>query len=439
MNRRDFIKTGALGAAAIALPGCAGNTKAQEGKLGEMTLRTNPNTGDRVSLLGYGCMRWQMKDGVIDQESVNSLVDRALECGVNYFDTAPVYLQGQSEAATGLALSRHPRNSYYIATKLSNFDNWTLENSKLMYHKSFENLRTDYIDYYLLHSTGSYENFSKRFESTGMLEFLLEERKAGRIRNLGYSFHGAKEGFDDILATHEKYHWDFVQIQMNYVDWNHASRDANASYMYEELSKRGIPVVIMEPLLGGRLSKVPDAIADRMLSRDPSRSVASWAFRFCGTYPGVLTALSGMTYREHLEDNLKSFCPLKPLSEDDLAFLEATARLMKEYPTVDCTDCKYCMPCHYGINIPAIFAHYNACVNEGSIVDPKDESLSRREFRKARKEYLISYSREISPERQADHCIHCGRCLPLCPQGIRIPSEMLRINRYLESLKTSLK
>lgn len=407
--------------------------------MGEMTLRTNPNTGDRVSLLGYGCMRWQMKDGVIDQESVNSLVDRALECGVNYFDTAPVYLQGQSEAATGLALSRHPRNSYYIATKLSNFDNWTLENSKLMYHKSFENLRTDYIDYYLLHSTGSYENFSKRFESTGMLEFLLEERKAGRIRNLGYSFHGAKEGFDDILATHEKYHWDFVQIQMNYVDWNHASRDANASYMYEELSKRGIPVVIMEPLLGGRLSKVPDAIADRMLSRDPSRSVASWAFRFCGTYPGVLTALSGMTYREHLEDNLKSFCPLKPLSEDDLAFLEATARLMKEYPTVDCTDCKYCMPCPYGINIPAIFAHYNACVNEGSIVDPKDESLSRREFRKARKEYLISYSREIAPERQADHCIHCGRCLPLCPQGIRIPSEMLRINRYLESLKTSLK
>lgn len=439
MNRRDFIKTGALGAAAIALPGCAGNTKAQESKLGEMTLRTNPNTGDRVSLLGYGCMRWQMKDGVIDQESVNSLVDRALECGVNYFDTAPVYLQGQSEAATGLALSRHPRNSYYIATKLSNFDNWTLENSKLMYQKSFENLRTDYIDYYLLHSTGSYENFSKRFESTGMLDFLLEERKAGRIRNLGYSFHGAKEGFDDILATHEKYHWDFVQIQMNYVDWNHASRDANASYMYEELSKRGIPVVIMEPLLGGRLSKVPDAIADRMLSRDPSRSVASWAFRFCGTYPGVLTALSGMTYREHLEDNLKSFCPLKPLSEDDLAFLEATARLMKEYPTVDCTDCKYCMPCPYGIDIPAIFAHYNACVNEGSIVDPKDESLSRREFRKARKEYLISYAHEIAPERQADHCIHCGRCLPLCPQGIQIPSEMLRINRYLESLKTSLK
>lgn len=407
--------------------------------MGEMTLRTNPNTDDRVSLLGYGCMRWQMKDGVIDQDSVNSLVDRALECGVNYFDTAPVYLQGQSEAATGLALSRHPRNSYYIATKLSNFDNWTLENSKLMYHKSFENLRTDYIDYYLLHSTGSLENFQKRFESTGMLDFLLEERKAGRIRNLGYSFHGAKEGFDDILATHEKYHWDFVQIQMNYVDWDHASRDANASYMYEELSKRGIPVVIMEPLLGGRLSKVPDAIADRMLSRDPSRSVASWAFRFCGTYPGVLTALSGMTYREHLEDNLKSFCPLKPLSEDDLAFLEATARLMKEYPTIDCTDCKYCMPCPYGIDIPAIFAHYNACVGEGSIVDPKDESLSRREFRKARKEYLISYGREIAPERQADHCIHCGRCLPLCPQGIQIPSEMLRINRYLESLKTSLK
>lgn len=441
MDRREFLKRAGAAAAAAGLVSCAADREGSSGPgFGEMTCRENPNSGDKVSLLGYGCMRWPMKkvdDGseVIDQDTVNSLVDEALECGVNYFDSSPVYLGGHSEEATGAALSRHPRSSYYIATKLSNFSNWTRENSILMYRKSMENFRTDYIDYYLLHSTSGEENFRKRFVDNGMMDFLLKEREAGRIRNLGFSFHGKKKGFDELLAYHEQYHWDFVQIQMNYVDWTHASRDVNAEYMYNELVRRGIPVVIMEPLLGGGLAKVPDPVADRLLSRDPRRSIASWAFRFCGTFPGVLTTLSGMTYREHLEDNLKSFCPLSPLSEEDLAFLEVTAKLMKDYPTVPCTGCQYCMPCPYGINIPAIFAHYNKCVNEGSIADPGDSDIQQKEFRKARRRYLIGYDRQIERERQADHCVGCGMCTMQCPQSIDIPRQLQRIDRHVNKLK----
>ena len=445
INRREFIKTAGMAGLAItgagAVLGCSNNkSDAQTGNaLGEMTMRTNPGNGDKVSILGYGCMRWPMiKDeegnDIVDQEAVNRLVDHALEHGVNYFDTSPVYLQGQSEQATGIALKRHPRESYFLATKLSNFSNHTRENSMLMYKKSFENLQTDYFDYYLLHSIGGggVEAFNRRYVDNGMIDFLMEERKAGRIRNLGFSFHGDKDSFDAFMQMHEKYHWDFVQIQLNYVDWKHAGgRNTNAEYLQAELDKRGIPSVIMEPLLGGRLAKVPQHIADRLKEREPQRSVASWAFRFAGTHPGVLCVLSGMTYMEHLQDNLSSYSPLVPLSEKDLEFLEETAVLMQEYPTIPCNDCKYCMPCPYGIDIPAILLHYNKCVNAGEIAG----STASENYKKARRAYLVSYDRAVPKLRQAARCIGCGQCTSHCPQSIDIPREIRKIDRYIEELK----
>ena len=262
MKRRDFIKISATGAAVVAAAACADKAPKSVApkEPGTMTYRKDLH-GEDVSLLGYGCMRWPTTtdaDGktVIDQEQVNALVDYALEHGVNYFDTAPVYGQGQSETVTGIALKRHPRSSYKIATKMSNSSVYTFDFAMKMYRHSFEALQTDYIDYYLLHSVGgsrgqlsSMDVLNERFFKNGLLEFLLKEREAGRIRNLGFSFHGDQQVFDYLLSQHDKYHWDFVQIQMNYMDWNHAhtlnARNVNASYLYNELDKRGIPVVIM--------------------------------------------------------------------------------------------------------------------------------------------------------------------------------------------------
>lgn len=466
MERRDFIKmTGAAAVAAAATGiagGCASKVKNSEndkaGSAGDngmtgggMTYRTDPKFGEKVSVLGYGCMRWQMtKDengkDIIDQESVNELVDYALARGVNYFDSSPVYLQGQSEAASGLALSRHPRDSYYIATKLSNFSDWSRENSLLMYHKSFENFRTDHLDYYLLHSVGrSIEDFENRYVKNGMLDFLLKEREAVRIRHLGYSFHGNRQMFDELLKTHGKYHWDFIQIQMNYRDWSHAEgNNCNADYMYGELEKRGIPVVIMEPLRGGSLAKLPNRIVDELKERMPSESVASWAFRFAGTPEDVLTVLSGMTYMEHLQDNLRTYSPLVPLTADDMEFLGKVADSLSKYPLVPCTACQYCMPCPYGIDIPGIFRHYNSCVNEGYVVtEPTNEegtdsaefSREMKAYRKARRAYLLSYDRAIEKNRQANRCIGCEECVSRCPQNIRIPNEIHRIDHLIESLR----
>ena len=445
MERRDFIKITGAGALALgaAAAGCTPKKKTapvEEGS-GEMVYRVNPVNGDKVSLLGFGCMRWPMieQDGqrVIDQEAVNEMVDYAIEHGINYFDTSPAYLMGQSEKAAGIALSRHPRDKYFIATKLSNFNNQTPEASIQMYRDSFDQLKTDYFDYYLLHSIGSggVEAFRKRYVDNGMMEFLIKEKEAGRIRNLGFSFHGSPSDFDSLIALHDngEYHWDFVQIEMNYVDWNHADgrRNANASYLYEELDKRGIPIVIMEPLLGGRLANVPDAIAQQMKEREPDKSIASWAFRFCGTHPRVLCALSGMTNMDPLLDNIKTFTHFKPLNEEELEFMERMATQMMEYPTVNCTDCKYCMPCPWGIDIPGIFKHYNTSVTEGRYAQTREQE----DYRKLKRAYLVSYDRAIPTLRQADHCIHCGECLSHCPQSIPIPRELQRINRYIEKLK----
>ena len=439
MERRQFLKISAAAAATVAATAC-GNDKARQavvaqpaGEESVMTKRHNPNSGDDVSILGYGCMRWPQKKNAegrdeLDQDGINELVDYALAHGVNYFDTAPVYCQGLSEKVTGIALSRHPRDSYFIATKLSNFGDPSYDEAIRMYNHSMSELQTDHIDYYLLHSlNGGGDGFNRRFVDNGVIDFLLEERKAGRIRNLGFSFHGSHEGFDQLMAMHEKYHWDFVQIQMNYIDWPLGGAD----YLYEELHKRQIPVVIMEPLLGGRLSKVPDNIVARLKGRDPEHSVASWAFRFAGSPEGILTVLSGMTYMEHLQDNVITYSPLHVLTDEDNRFLFETAQLIQKYPLIPCNDCKYCMPCPYGIDIPAVLTYYNKRVTESSLPMDREDPA----YRKLRKSFLDEYDRAVPALRQANHCIGCRTCVEECPQKIDIPRQLQRIDDYVEQLK----
>ena len=455
ISRRSFLKVfgaGAVGTAAT-LAGCknvnkAGQQAADEYKnqveppVGQMTYRENPKTKEKVSLLGYGMMRLPTKpdnDNEFDQDMINKQIDYALEHGLNYIDTSPVYCQGKSEHCTGIALSRHKRSEYFIATKLSNFNPEYHSRDKAieMYRNSLKELQVDYIDYYLLHAIGGgMDEFDSRYRDNGIMDFLMAEREAGHIRNLGFSFHGKQEVFDEVLAMHDKYHWDFVQIELNYLDWDFANeindRNVDASYLYGELQKKGIPAVIMEPLLGGRLANLPQYLMTELKSRDPERSVASWAFRYAGTPGGVLTVLSGMTYMEHLKDNLLSFCPLKPLTDEEMDYLHGDiAQKIVGLENIPCNDCKYCMPCPYGIDIPAIFVHYNKCKNEGSLPMGMGDS----EYRKHRRQYLISLDRAVPRDRQPDHCIQCGQCDPHCPQSIRIPRELRKIDEMIEQLR----
>ena len=459
LSRRGFLKTlGMASAATAGLTACIDRQKGGDSSASssddiptdKMTYRINPTSGDKVSLLGFGMMRLPSvsgrsakeggEDEVIDQHMVNQLVDYAIAHGVNYFDTSPAYCRGNSERATGLALSRHPRNKYFIATKLSNFapETWSREASIAMYHNSLKELKVDYIDYMLLHAVGmgdGMEEFEERYLKNGMLDYLMEERKAGRIRNLGFSYHGDVSVFDYLLSRHDHYKWDFVQIQLNYLDWKYAKqinpRNTNAEYLYGELNKRGIPAVIMEPLLGGRLSNVPDKIVACLKQREPERSVASWAFRFAGSLPDVHTVLSGMTHMEDLQDNLRSYAPLKPLTDDDFRFLQQTATEMMRYNTIPCNNCKYCMPCPYGIDIPSILLHYNKCLNEGNIPSSSKDA----HFQEARRAFLVGYDRSVPKLRQASHCIGCNRCSPHCPQRIDIPKELHRIDNFVEHIK----
>ncbi len=469
ISRRSFLKRLGIGGAVLATPSLVSCGSKDSGYTPEdgpiptdkMTLRENPNTHDKVSILGYGCMRWPRKtvkndkgedEEVLDQDQINKLVAFAMEHGVNYYDTSPAYCRGKSEEATGIALSKHDRKKYYIATKLSNFSptTWSHEAGVEMFENSLKYLQTDYIDYYLLHCIGQHsqtldgqplngmEALHARFLDNGMLDWCVEQKKKGRIRNLGWSYHGDVEVVDYLLKLHDegKYHWDFVQIQLNYIDWSHAKEvneaNTDAEYLLGELKKRGIPAVIMEPLLGGRLAKVPEFVAKKMYKMRPNKSIASWAFRYAGTFPETLTVLSGMTYMEHLEDNLRSYCPLEPCTEEEVNMLYQAAVEILKNPFISCTDCKYCMPCPYGIDIPAIFAHYNKCVND----DHYNHTQEDPKYREARRAFLVGYDRSVPKLRQASHCIGCGECKSHCPQSIDIPRELHRIDQYVESLKT---
>lgn len=454
MNRRNFLKY-LGGTAALTFAGCnnsdksvrnIGNTESNHKETtGGMTYRITPTTGDKVSLLGYGCMRLPVKtdgSGEIDQDEVNRSVDYALSQGVNYFDSAPVYCKGKSEESMGIALSRHPRDTYFIATKMSNFDEsmWPIDKSIKIFENSLKYFKTDHIDYLLLHGVGvgGMDNLNKRFIDNGLLDYLVEQREVGRIRNLGFSYHGDIEVFDYLLSVNDKYNWDFVQIQLNYVDWLHAKElsdfNTNASYLYEELQKRGIPAVIMEPLLGGRLASLNNHLTSVMKQHRPNNSVASWAFRFAGSPEGVLTVLSGMTYMEHLIDNVNTYSPLEPLSEEEKKMLEAAAKEIISYPIVPCTQCNYCMPCPYGLDIPGIFQHYNKCINDGEM----PEGTRDVNYEKNRKKFLAGYNRKVDPVRQADHCTGCKICTEHCPQGINIPGQMKHIEDVTEAFRQKL-
>lgn len=353
-----------------------------------------------VSLLGLGTMRLPCKtplkresNPLIDYDKAQKLVDIAYENGVNYFDTAYMYHVGKSEKFIGTALKKYPRESYFLADKLPIWMCPKNSDMEKVFSKQLERTGHDYFDFYLLHSLDK-DNFEK-CEKFGAYDFVMQKKAEGKVKNVGFSFHGTIEDLEKIVAAH---HWDFAQIQMNYLDW----KDQNAKRQYEILTEAGIPVIIMEPVRGGKLADVSSEISEMFKKNEPDKSIASWAIRFVASFDNVITILSGMNSQEQMYDNLNTLTDFEPFDDKKMKICENAAAIMNKSEIIPCTGCDYCADCPKGVKISTVFSIYNKL---------KTKEITNQQ---ATQEY-------DSVDITADECISCGKCASHCPQGIKIP------------------
>lgn len=357
--------------------------------------------GNRVSLLGYGCMRFPTDAaGNIDEARAEALLLRAYEAGINYFDTAWPYHSGKSEPFVGKVMSKLPRDSFYLATKLPIWAIDSLDKAREIFDTQLEHLHSEYVDYYLLHALDE-EKWEKCLK-LGIVDFLVEQKRLGRIRKLGFSFHAPYAVFNRII-DHRR--WDFCQIQLNYMDTEHQAGLQGLAYA----EAKGIPCVIMEPVKGGTLASLPEYASAPLKAAAPQSSIASWAFRYLAGFDNVRVILSGMSSEEQLEDNLGTFSPYIPLSDHEKVALDEAIAALKSRPNNGCTRCKYCMPCASGVEIPRIFSIWNEYQRY------QNDAMAAKDYK------------DIRPYGRAQCCIRCGKCEAACPQKIKIRDELKAI------------
>ena len=362
--------------------------------------------------LGFGLMRLPQKDGEIDMEQLKEMVDTYLESGFNYFDTAYVYHGGKSETAIKEALvNRYTRDSFYLATKLPVWAMKGPEDKDRIFEEQLEKCGVDYFDFYLLHSIedGSKYNLYKEYDC---YRWGTEKKKEGKIRHFGFSFHGSPELLERILD--EQPEIEFVQIQLNYADWNNAL--VQSGRLYEILHRRNIPIIVMEPVKGGTLANLQPELEQMFKEEEPDASAASWALRFVGSLDGVATILSGMSSEEQMKDNLNTFKNFHPLTERERQIIEAVVKKMQDMPLVACTSCRYCCDgCPAGIAIPDVIRALNT-----ARLYPKD----RRP--------ILFYRNLVIDSGKAGGCIGCGQCEGVCPQHLPIIELMKEAAEKLE-------
>ena len=363
--------------------------------------------GCSPSILGYGCMRFpQDRDSHrLDTERATELIDRAMAAGVTYYDTAWPYHDGDSEPFLGQALSRYPRASFYLATKLPCWEVDSSKQAQQIIEQQLRRLKTDYIDFYLLHSLTR-----KTWEKMVSLEIpqLLEGyRRGGVLHRIGFSFHDEYDVFEEILNSRS---WDFCQIQLNYMDKAH-----QAGLKGLELARsKGVPVVVMEPVKGGLLAQLPPEVMAPVRALDNDASPASWAMRWVAGQPGVAVVLSGMSDQEQLEDNVQTFKPFRSLTQTEGAAVDEVARLLRGRLKNGCTGCRYCLPCPAGVDIPKSFQIWN------SMSMYANQRLTRRVWR------------QMEVGAKPDSCIDCGHCEQLCPQGLPIRQQLVSLAQEIE-------
>ena len=370
--------------------------------------------GQRVSRLGFGAMRLPVIDGNagnIDQEAVQALIDRALEGGVNYFDTAYIYHLGKSEASLCQALEKHPRESYLLADKFPGHEIRSVYKPAEIFQEQIDRCGVDYFDFYLLHNVTELSIDTYLDPRWNMVEFALEQKAAGRIRHVGFSTHGR---LDTIQRFMERYgeHMEFCQLQVNYVDWSLQK----IKEKYDYVSSFGIPVWVMEPLRGGLLAQVNEETAQRMAALRPQETPAAWAFRWLQSLNNIGVTLSGMNSFQQLEDNLATFSTCAPLSAEETQVVEDFgAELLDRIP---CTSCRYCVHhCPLELDIPNLLEHAN------------NARLGMN--------YTIRMGIDaLPPEKRPDACIACGACMQACPQNINIPQELATLQTEVDKLPT---
>ncbi|MDR3074313.1 MAG: aldo/keto reductase [Deltaproteobacteria bacterium] len=365
--------------------------------------------GKDISLLGFGCMRLPLLDPE-DQKSIDyplgeAMVDRAVAAGVNYFDTAFMYHLGGSEAFIGHALRKYPRASVYLADKLPVWHVKTPGDVDSLFAKQLERCGVSYFDFYLAHSLT--RDYYRIFREQDVYAKLLRKKEEGLIRHLGFSFHDNADMLREILADHD---WDFVQIQLNYIDWE----ACDAKTLYAILAERDIPVVIMEPLRGGALANLAGKAEALLKAADPTASPASWALRYAASLPRVMTVLSGMSAMEQVEDNIKTMTPFRPLSEAGRAVVEQAAAACRAAGAIPCTGCRYCMEdCPSGVGIPQMIAMYNHYLAGKTKI------------------HFTNNYKTLKEGERAHNCTACGLCVERCPQGIAIPDHLREIAAFV--------
>jgi predicted aldo/keto reductase-like oxidoreductase len=379
-----------------------------------MKYRKDGKSGNELSVLGFGCMRFPRKNGVIDMARTEWLIMEAIQGGVNYFDTAYIYVG--SEEALGTVLEKNKvRDKVFLATKLPLIVSRNRGDFDKFFNKSLERLRTDYIDYYLLHMLTDRRQWEK-FRALGIEDWLADQKKAGRIKQAGFSFHGAQEEFLRLLDV---YDWDFCQIQYNYAQENYQAGKTGLL----RAAARGLPVIIMEPLLGGKLTTALPREAEGVFrAADPNRSAAGWAFRWLWNQAEVTVALSGMNDPVQLEENLMTAETAMPgvLGGGELEIYRRVLEIFGSSYKIPCTGCNYCMPCPQNVNIPGCFAAYNASFALGWI--------------QGMKQFVTSAALASAQTGSPGHCVRCGKCEAHCPQHIAIMDSLKNVRRRLEPL-----
>ena len=362
--------------------------------------------------LGFGLMRLpKLSDGSIDIEQTSTMADMFIKAGGTYFDTAYVYDNGGSEEAFRKAVvERYPRESYTVATKLNAWHGAHDEQSaKQQFFTSLERLGCGYIDFYLLHALQP-DNY-KLYEDYGIWDFVKEQRDKGLIKHWGFSFHATPEILEEILEAHPDV--DFIQLQLNYADWE--SNSVYSRRCWEIAHAHGLPIVVMEPIKGGKLADPPEKVAQLFKKAEPDASYASWALRYAASVPGVMVVLSGMSNIAQMEDNLSFMAGMKPLDEKEQEVIKEAQRIISEDLSIQCTACHYCTEgCPMQIPIPEIFSVANS------------HALAHRNPR-ARK----AYAEATEGKGKASECVSCGQCESACPQQLPI-IELLKSCRDFE-------